>query len=84
MIILKYEKARSVGLLSHSSPYFVGPDFGGHLDREHEDLAVAELARPRRSANGGNEGVDLLVFHDQLELDLRKNIHFNFLTPVFE
>src|SRR5437588_6598149 len=59
-----------------------GPDPVHLFDRDDPDLAVPDLAGPGRGEDGVDDGLGLVVFHHDLDLDLGHEIHLVLGAPV--
>src|SRR5512139_2887366 len=64
-------------------PALSGADADHFLDRQHEDLAVADAAGLGRFLDRGDDLADLLVGGDDLELDLGQEVD-DVLGPSIE
>ena len=66
-------------------PAFTGPDPDAFLERDDEDLAVADLplgTGPASRDDGVDRHIDEIVVDRDLELDLPEQVHLEFRAPV--
>jgi hypothetical protein len=64
-----------LALLESGFVGFVGTDAHGLLDRNDEDLAVADFTGLGRDGDGINGLVDLIRRHDDLDLEFRNEVY---------
>src|SRR5581483_558304 len=70
------------GSLDRVSAALAGPDADDFVDRQHEDLPVADASRLGRFLDRLDHVRDLLVAHDDLELHFGEEIHDVFRATV--
>jgi len=66
------------------SPDFVRPDLAHHVDGQDKDLPVPYLSSPGTTTDNRDDRLDVLIFHDELELDLREDINLHRPSPLRE
>jgi hypothetical protein len=64
-----------VAVLKRGLVGFAGPDADGVIERNHEDLAVADCAGFRNAHDGGRDLLDLVRCHRDFYLELRQEVH---------